>query len=271
MTPNTADKPMVSVIIPTYRAPELLFDTVRALVILERIRPGDMEVIIQYDPTSGDLKLNELLELSDCVSVERNSKRLGFGGSCNAGVDRSKGDFLFFLNQDCYPVSVDWLTPIINTIMQDPMAGIVCPKLVFPWKHHGAGRIQSCGGLFDNEKGPFHRYLGEQNIFHPRVNTTREVSWATGAALFMFRDDFEAAGRFDPIYGRGYFEDVDLCMRMRFILEKTIWYCAETLFHHHVGSTWDGSDNQFGKNSAIFHERWDDYIVPDVEEKKVDY
>jgi len=123
--------------------------------------------------------------------------------------------------------------------------------------------VQSVGGLYDAGKGPFHRYLGWSNPLDRRISVTEKVSWITGAAIMIKRDDFFAVGGLrGDLYPGGYFEDAHLCMDVRTQLGKDVWYCSSSTLVHTVAST-GGNQKHFMSNSVAFHKIWDKYIVPD--------
>ena len=204
--------------------------------------------------------------------IERNAVNLGFAGTVNAAAARATGDYLVMLNQDIECIMPGW-ADIMLAMFNNPKVGIVGPKLIFPPRPDiPNGAIQSCGGLFDAGKGPYHRYLGWKDVNDWRVSTSQEVSWITGAALMISREDFVKCGGLDAeTYPRGYFEDVDLCMKVRFSLtpNKHVFYAGDATLVHEAGST--GGNPNFMENSRRFHRRWDDKIVPDSTMVYVNY
>lgn len=225
-----------------------------------------VEILVQDD---GSTAFDALELIGPPASVARNERNLGFAGNCNAGARRAQGDVLLFLNQDT-KAHPGWFFPLMAAFA-DPAVGIVGPKLVT----EAAGRdgpelsIQSCGGLFDGGRGPFHRFLG----YHAddwRVNRPERVSWTTGAALAIRRELFAHVGGFDEGYGRGYFEDVALNMAAR-KAGYQVWYCPHAVFEHTVGSTGGIPAHIFKRNSIKFHRDWDAEIVPDTPVVHVNY
>lgn len=224
-------------------------------------RPVRLEILVQ-DDASPDVNFTELI--GPPVRTERNAANLGFAGTCNAGAARAAGDVLLFLNHDT--VARDgWIEPLLDLFAAQPQVGVVGPKLLFGPNPHGQTdeSIQSCGGLFDRSKSPFHRFLGWA-ADDWRVNQRERVSWTTGAALAVRRLAFERVGGFDPGYQRGYFEDVDLCLAVQ-MLGYECWYEPAAVFEHSVGSTGGVPAEVFRANALRFHRRWDDRIKPDVD------
>jgi len=234
---------------------------------------GTLEILVQ-DDCSPDVDPREFLGgVFNCV---RNEKNLGFAGNCNAGAARAKGEILLFLNQDT-KARPGWIEPLLETF-DNPRVGIAGPKLVIdkPVVSDGYDTlrmpyevIQSCGGLYDAGKGPYHRYLGYSADYWA-VNKLEKVSWTTGAALAIRRDVFFKVGGFDIGYERGYFEDCALCEDVK-ALSYEIWYQPKSVFEHTVGSTGGVPPHVFKANSMRFHYKWDNFIVPDTNVIHVNY
>ena len=219
--PAKAKQPLgLSVIIPSHNGLARLIPLLRSLVqtAIEAGRQGRLEILVQDDAST---EFDARLCLMPPAVVAVNERNLGFAATCNAGAERAQGDVLLFLNQDTRALG-EWFEPIVS-MFDDPRVGIVGPKLLFP-----DGSVQSVGGLYDAGKGPFHRCLGWSNPADPRLNRRERVSWTTGAALAIRRELFAQVGGFDTGYVRGYFEDVDLCERVK-AAGLEVWYCPEEI------------------------------------------
>jgi GT2 family glycosyltransferase len=256
----------VSILVPAYEAfPSLMrcLGSLAATVDLTRT-----EILPQDDCSPSYSLIHQ--PLPPGVIPQRNQTNQGFAGNVNQAALRAQGEYLLILNQDTRAIPYDtdgaivqqllrpgWLDALVSMFDRFPDCGIVGPRLVFP-----SGEVQSVGGLFDAGKGPYHRYLGWSNPLDRRCSVSEKVSWITGAALMIRRDDFMALGGFHgDIYLGGYFEDVHLCMEVKTKLGKEVYYCAEASLVHEVGST--GGNGNFMQNSVRFHQIWDQHIVPD--------
>jgi len=245
----------LSVIIPNYNDLQGVLTALNSLLALAS-GTIDIEWLVQ-DDASPDYNALGVIPPA-LASVARNNENVGFAMNCNFGASRATGDVLFFLNQDCFGVpewSRGWDKALVAAF-DDEAVGIVGARLLFP-----DGKIQSVGGLFDAKRQPFHRCLGWSNPLHPQANTPEYVSWVTGAAMAVRRSVWEQLRGFDPVYGRGYWEDVDFAVRAQLIGHK-VWYEPRCTLIHTVGST--GGNPDFMKNAQTFREKWESFIEPDV-------
>lgn len=254
----------LSVIIPAYD------DLASTLACLNSLRAMQATADASYyvqDDASPHVNLFALIPAC-AASVVRNEVNLGFAGNANAGAARAEGDVLFFVNQDinaAWGWSNGWDAALLTAFLTNETAGIIGARLLFP-----NGAVQNAGGVFDALCQPVHRYLGFGNPHDPRVSTPGAVDWTTGAALAIRRDVWDKVGGFDPIYGRGYFEDVELCLRVRDLGYQVLYEPRCTLIHA-VGST--GGNPRFLDNARTFKARWVDTrkVTPGSEMVKVRY
>lgn len=234
----------LSVIIPAYNKPSELIDCINTLGATGVLA----NELIVNDDASPDFDLRKFVG----TFCERNPHNLGFAGNVNQAAKRASRDILAIINQDVSATperSQGWDAALVNAFA-DPQVGIVGARLLFP-----NGAIQSAGGLFDVTGSPYHRCLGYSNPDYEEVATAREVDWVTGATLAIRRELFERVGGFDTSYVKGYWEDVDLCMKVRALGFK-VWYEPRATLIHSVGST--GGNPYFHQNARLFRERWVD-------------
>jgi GT2 family glycosyltransferase len=240
----------LSVVIPAYRNLQDILTCLNSL----QATATDYRAIqwAVQDDCSDNMDLRFLIP-PYVAAVERNPVNRGFAGNCNAGAARAAGDVIAFVNQDIVAdgnMSRGWDATILAAF-EDSSVGIVAPRLLFP-----DGKIQSAGGEFDNRLQPHHRCLGYSDLTNWEVNTPQSVSWATGAFLAIRREVFQQIGGFDEAYAGGYFEDVELCLRVRELGLK-VWYEPRTSLVHKVGTS--GGNPNFMRNASLFRERW---VVP---------
>lgn len=255
MTSNTL---RLSVVIPSYNRLQSLIPCLRSLIQTanQAGKDGRLEIIVQ-DDCSPDFKIEDVVAYPALPA--RNERNLGFAGNCNAGALRAQGDILLFLNQDT-KAHEGWFEPLM-TMFENERVGVVGCKLVFPDTGRGYS-IQSCGGLFDAKKNPYHRFIGYA-ADDWRVNQIERVSWMTGGALAIRRELFAELHGFDVGYERGYFEDVDLCLAA---MKRgyQIWYCPRSEFEHETGASGGIPAEIFRQNHRRFWTKWSALIEPDT-------
>lgn len=276
---------LLSVIIPVYGQMHLLLNCVDSLL---RTATSPIDLIL-IDDAYPAYDLTKVKFPYPC-RIARLDKNGGFSQACNAGAKAAQGDILFFLNSDT-EAHPNWQQPLLD-VFNEERVGIVGPRLLYPANYwcpichvyqmtlveqdgkmlcmqcggvcESVETIQSCGGWFDANYGPFHRWLGWR-ADDPRVNVKEDVSWLTGAAMAVRKDVFMAMEGFDPIYGRGYFEDVDASMKVKHAGLRCV-YEPKVTFTHIAGQSTAGyiTETDFRKNALTFINRWQGEIVRDV-------
>lgn len=240
---------MISVIIPVYQRLDLVAACVASLRACAA--SSSIEFVLQIDP-SGDLLPHMGIPGAE---IAENPTRLGFSGTCNAGAARASGSTLFFVNQDVFAVqglSESWDAALLEA-MEDAHTGAAGLQLLTP-----SGAIQNDGGGIDAKGQPFHWRLGEAR--RPTAAGVRPVSWTTGAALAVRASLFDG---FDVAYKGGYFEDVDLCCRLRSKGFQITLNDRAPLVHR-VGSCGGTEASQYERNALLFRSRWREKVSPDV-------
>lgn len=234
----------ISVIIPAYE------NLNEVLTCLNSLRATSQEFDVEYIVSDDSVKIDmSSLIPPEVARVVKTSGKFGFAGNCNFGATHATGDILFFVNQDIVVPPGEhacWQSGIAEAL-HFKQIGLWAPMLLFP-----DGRVQSGGGFFDGHSQPNHYALGWSNPDSPRL-IRRPVTWTTGAAMAVRMQDFVALDGFDASYVGGYFEDVDLCLRIR-RAGMDIAFDPGVRMIHHVGTS--GGSPYFMQNAQLFKERW---------------
>jgi GT2 family glycosyltransferase len=133
-------------------------------------------------------------------------ENLGFGGGCNLAASHARGDVLVFLNPDT--VVEPGAIGALAELAREPDVGIASARLRLkrePEQLNSAGSAVHVTGL------------GWATGLHDpadRVSDVQDVAAASGAAMAMRRDVFEAVGGFREEYFL-YQEDLELSWRTR--------------------------------------------------------
>src|SRR6266542_4216899 len=194
----------VSVIIPVFNQLQFTHACLASLqTAQERAR---FEVII-VDDCSTD-KTTEVVAQIHGVVYLRNETNSGFIVSCNRGAAKARGKYLLFLNNDT-TVKDGWLSALMNTFAEEPQAGAVGSKLVYP-----DGRLQEAGGIIWQDASGWN-YGKFDDPQKPEYNYLRDVDYCSAAALMIPKALFLSVGGFDERYAPAYYEDTDLSFKTR--------------------------------------------------------
>ena len=192
--------------------------------------------IIVIDNASNRNEAEEIQDLFPNITCIRSEINLGFSGGNNIGIRASKGDFLFFINNDTI-IEEDNLTKLLDRFEYDTRIGGLSPKIRFntePRNIQYAGFTplskitlrNSCIGFGKDDDGSFDQA-------HP-------TPYLHGAAMLVKREIIESVGEMPEIYFL-YYEEVDWSTQIT-KNGYTLWYDPSfTVFHKESQSTGQNS------------------------------
>ncbi len=216
----------VSIIIVTYNSQKFI---ARCLDHIQKQRYKFYEVIV-VDNASHD-RTTQILKKYLWVKPIYNLQNLGFSKANNQGIQQSSGDFIFLLNPDVF-LSPSTLSTLLHCIQSDPSLGFVSPKLLKPSRQK---ILDSTGIQATPERRFFDRGRGE--IDHNQYDRVTDIFAGCGAALLLRKkalDDITLDKEYLDDHFFAYFEDVDLCWRMR-LRGWQGGYCPNATAYHQRG------------------------------------
>lgn len=215
--------PELSIIIVQFKGLEWTLQCLRSLT---KCAIGLSYEIIVVDNHSNDHSVQVLREHHPSITIYEMDDNKGFGAANNVGAYLAKGEYLFFLNNDT-EIEHDCFTPLVDYLKHNPNVGIVGPQLRYPDQ-----RFQLSYGKFPtpiNEYRTKKQLRNEHRIKPPQI--PMNVDWVTGAALCIPKNLFLRIGGFDEGFFM-YFEDVDLCRRVRNEGFTIVYHPTCYLIHH---------------------------------------
>jgi GT2 family glycosyltransferase len=248
-----SNHPEISIVIPVHNNLELTLECL--LSIKQHTHACRYEIVVVDD--GSDQGTKDVLAAISHITLVRNDERIGFTFSCNKGAKKAKGRYLLFMNNDVQ-VTENWLQPLADVFRDQKSVGAVGPKVL-----NLDGRLQEAGA-FINPDGTATLIGYHDNPDLPRYNHIREVDYCSGVCLLVKTDTFNEVGGFDPVYAPAYYEDVDLCLKLR-SLGLRILYNPHSVIVHHLSATMKKIDSEFKtqlvtRNRQIFLERWQSQI-----------
>lgn len=226
---------IVSFIIPNWNHRQLLHECISSIYSTA----GDIySEIIVVDNASTDGSAGYIKGSFPGVIWIQNNTNLGYARAVNQGVELSRGDFIFLLNNDVKLLG-NATERLLSFLIEHSDAGAVAPLLYYP-----DGRMQISSRRFPTPSALFLEYFGIDRIgpFRRWKLKTEEhlnasaVQQPMASALMVKRECWDAVGPMDerfPIF----FNDVDWCYRLYKGTGYTIYLCPEAKAIHHEGAS----------------------------------
>lgn len=198
----------VSVILVNYNDKVHLRECLASLD--ESVRLFALKIIV-VDNNSSDGSREFIKNDFPRVRLIGNAENMGFAVANNQGIKQSQGDFILFLNTDTVPPA-EALSLLLQEMRANPELGAIGPALF-----KGKNNYQVSFGKKVNfraeiiQKGFFNHYF---RLRLKKAGKKREVGWLSAACLLARRKALEEANFFDENFFL-YFEDIDLCYRIR--------------------------------------------------------
>ncbi len=227
---------VLSIIIVHYKTREL---TLQCLRSIREFSPRIPYEILLIDNGSqdgiGEAVAGEFPEVR-LIETGRND---GFGRANNLGIVNSRGKYILLLNSDTKIIE-----PIFDRLVEHmeahPEAGGIGPQ------HFGGdGRHQVSYGKFPNLFTEILRKIMDYRISlnDPNIrgyladlcSIEQEVDWLQGSCLLLRREALRQAGLLDESFFM-YFEDTDLCKRIRDRGWKIV-FCPMAKILHYSGQS----------------------------------
>jgi hypothetical protein len=244
MTSNPRPAPPLldlSVILLNYNGGALAGEVLRAALASEGIRMG----VVVVDNASGDGSLNTMRQVVATlpdgardrpVVFLRSTENLGYPGGNNLGLYALRACYILLLNNDAV-VEPQTFARLVGFMDTTPRAGACGPRLNWP---DGTAQPFSHGGdptplyllrraLAQRSGGYLHDWAGAR---------PREVDWVAGTCLCLRAAALAEVGLLDERIVM-YFEDTDICARLRHNGWPSYFVPSAALIHHNKPSKAD--------------------------------
>jgi len=142
------------------------------------------------------------------IELVRNRSARGFGANHNAAFRLCHGRAFGVLNPDIR-LAADPFPALIEELERTG-TGVVAPRIVDP-----AGRTEDSARRFPTLSGLAAKALGRAHALDYEIGSTPfSPDWVAGMFMLFRHDAFRAVAGFDERYFL-YYEDVDICARLR--------------------------------------------------------
>lgn len=218
----------LSIIIVSYKGWARLIKCLDALALFEG-KTIKTEVIV-VDNYSNDPAIFGIEKKYRNFKFIHNRVNGGFANGCNLGAKNAGGNFLLFLNPDTVAKETE-VEKLLGIAVKNAGFGIVSCSQV-----NENGRESNACGHFPSI---FNLTGFERAIFKPEeppsLNGIMFPDWVSGSVQLIKRDTFRKVNGFDEDFWM-YFEDVDLCKRVR-NENLEIAFCKDVIIEHNHGGS----------------------------------
>jgi len=229
--------PRISVAIVNWNTRDYLRTCLQSL---RDCAPEGCEIIV-VDNASTDHSAEMVARESSHVRLIRNEGNPGYAAANNQAIRASDSEYIMLLNPDAWPVK-GCLQRLAAFLDENPRAGATAPRLLNP-----DGSLQQSVRSFPAPVPLLFDALGLARIF-PRSgflaayrmtwwdhSDLREVDQPMASALMLRRRALDEVGLFDEQFPL-YFNDVDLCLRLKRAGWK-IFFLPDAVCVHHVAAS----------------------------------
>ena len=247
MLPEVA-APLVSVVMVTHNDAETAASAVEVLV---QNTEALFELIV-VDNASSDGTADRLKSEVVGATIVENADNTGFARASNQGAALARGEYLCLLNPDAF-VQPDWLPPLLDAFQRDTSVGAAVPLFLHP-----DGSIQEAGSAVDSEGSALSIGDGDDaDSFAYRFRRT--IDYGSAACLLVRADLFRDLEGLDPVYTPAYYEDADLCFKLKERGFVTVFEPTSRVVHLRGGGS-PQAQRLMKMNRRIFAERWSERL-----------
>jgi GT2 family glycosyltransferase len=218
--PSIFKNKKISFVIVSYKSLKFLEDCVNSII---QHTSGEYEIVI-VDNNSGE-NLDKIQNLStEKITIIYSDKNAGFGSGVNLGATKTTGDWLYVINPD---TRIQGDIHILSTI--DKNTKVIGLALV-----NQENQIQAYQyGDFPTPKSIIQNTA--KKSWHNPTQDSISVNWVSGGSLCIETSVFRELGGFDERFFM-YYEDIDLCRRVRQAGYNIEWTQQITIWHYEGGS-----------------------------------
>ncbi len=208
---------------------------------LRALREQDDWERIVVDNASRDQSLDRARAADPAAHLIQNHENLGFAAAANRGAQHAGGKILLFLNPDA--VARPGALQALAATLEPEGVGAVGGRLLrdngltdrgFTVRRFPATPSMAAEIILLNRLWPQNPINRRYRCLDLDYAVTQDVDQPAGACLAVRREAWADLGGFDESFIPVWFEDVDLCRRLR-ARNWRILYCPQARFAHSGG------------------------------------
>jgi GT2 family glycosyltransferase len=185
--------------------------------------------VIVVDNASTDAT-HALLGRLDGAQVQFNEENVHFLRAVNQALKSARGKHVLLLNNDTL-IKEDAIATAARLLDEDPSIGAVGAKIVLL-----DGTLQEAGSIVWSD-GVCQGYGRGQDPKSSEFEFRRDVDYCSAAFLMLRATLFSALGGFDEAFAPAYYEETDICMRIRAAGYRVVYEPSVEVRHFEFGSS----------------------------------
>lgn len=204
--------------------------TIQAIETLALSLETDMvekgvEIILVDNGSIVPMEVSRFKNINGNIKLEVNrlNNNLGYPVGMNYGISKCSGKVIILVNNDLI-FTKGWLSTLLETLESDSDIGLVAPLLS---NASGSQHLD----FYSSDILEIHAKAKEvMNLKQSAYETNRVI----GACMVVRKEVIESVGGNDFWFGPGYYDDDDLCLRIRIAGFKIM--IVRSSFVYHIGS-----------------------------------
>ncbi|MFA8343608.1 MAG: glycosyltransferase family 2 protein [Rhodothermaceae bacterium] len=228
----------LSTIIVNYNTHQLLDACLSSL--FEYNTSLSIEVIV-IDNNSQESGFDEIVSKFKDLVIIKNKSNLGFGKANNQGIEIAKGKYILLLNSDTY-FTEDTLSKVhkyLETKNEKIILGCRLLNADSTLQHSVSDfpgfRESFMSNFFLYKVFPKKKFFNKYHLMNKELNSVSEVDIVTGAFMIGKTEFFKELKGFDERFFF-YFEEIDLCYRVKQNGGKIVYFPETEIYHVGGGS-----------------------------------
>ena len=219
-----AAAPALSVVMVLFNKFEL---SMLALTSLRSNFSGGIELVLVDNGSTDETR--RIASYVTGAKILRLEENLGFLRAANQALAFCTAPALLYLNNDV-ELGFAAVAAALARLDSDESIGAVCAKII---RTHGL--LQEAGSIIWRD-GSTSGYLRDAPSLAPAANFVRDVDYGSAVFLLCRTDLVRQLGGFDEDFSPSYFEDADLCLRMKQAGYRIVYDPSASVTHMEFGS-----------------------------------
>lgn len=211
--------PPLTVVVPVYNAYEHLAALLQS--ITKTPHPRSVEWLLIDDGSTDERimpALNQFAAVNPRTWVVHRDQNLGFIATCNEGIRLAGDRDIILLNSDTITYA-NWTDALVRSVYSSPDIGSATPL------SNNASIYSIFASILPSTS--LSEYLDEI------PGAPVDIPTGVGFCLYLKRAVLDAVGLLDPVFGVGYGEETDLCLRIAGAGYRNV--LATNVFIYHAG------------------------------------